>query len=125
MYLCYRWLHASHLQGTTPFDGSLAVQTIPANFCWMQGKVVAKNLHGEELVEFVEGYMGSKNYRTEKRNKKMKNTSALIIHFDCRLHRLKNHHQDVGDIPFDRAMDDLDFNLRRGKQHQTIFMRGS
>jgi hypothetical protein len=36
----------------------LRLRTIPANFLLdAQGRVVAKNLHGEELVRFVEGWM--------------------------------------------------------------------
>ncbi|MCB0564834.1 MAG: TlpA family protein disulfide reductase [Phaeodactylibacter sp.] len=56
----YRWLHASHLQGDdAPLMEALRLQTIPANFLLdAEGKVVAKNLHGDSLIEFVEGYMG-------------------------------------------------------------------
>jgi thiol-disulfide isomerase/thioredoxin len=55
----YRWKHASHLQGDdAPLLNLLRIQTIPANFIVdSEGKVLAKNLHGEELVAFVEGYM--------------------------------------------------------------------
>jgi thiol-disulfide isomerase/thioredoxin len=55
----YRWKHASHLQGDdAPLMDILRIQTIPANFILdAEGKVLAKNLHGEELVAFVEGYM--------------------------------------------------------------------
>jgi thiol-disulfide isomerase/thioredoxin len=55
-----RWSHASHLQGDdAPLMHALRIQTIPANFLLdAEGKVVAKNLHGEELVKFVEGYLG-------------------------------------------------------------------
>lgn len=55
-----RWPHASHLQGDdAPLMEVFRIQTIPANFILdADGKVVAKNLHGEELVEFVDGYMG-------------------------------------------------------------------
>ena len=54
-----RWLHASHLQGDeSPFFNKLNIKTIPANFLidgeW---KVVAKNLHGEKLMKFVNEYM--------------------------------------------------------------------
>ncbi len=55
----HRWLHASHLQGDdAPLMEALRLQTIPANFLLdAEGTVVAKNLHGEALVEFVGGYM--------------------------------------------------------------------
>jgi thiol-disulfide isomerase/thioredoxin len=53
-----RWLQASHLQGDdAPFFAQLRISTIPANFLVdAEGRVVGKNLHGEELVEFVEAY---------------------------------------------------------------------
>ncbi len=58
----YRWKHASHLTGDdAPFLEILRIQTIPANFILDEkGTVLAKNLHGEELVEFVEGYFDGK-----------------------------------------------------------------
>ena len=54
-----RWLHASHLQGDdSPFFNKLNIKTIPANFLIDgSGKVIAKNLHGEDLVKFVDEYM--------------------------------------------------------------------
>ena len=54
-----RWPHASHLQGDdAPLMETLRIRTIPANFLLdADGKVVAKNLHGEELVEFVDNYL--------------------------------------------------------------------
>ncbi|GAB4247997.1 MAG: hypothetical protein Kow0027_10110 [Saprospiraceae bacterium] len=54
-----RWLHASDLNGDdSPFFRTLRINTIPANFLLdAKGKVVAKNLHGEELVEWVEEWM--------------------------------------------------------------------
>ncbi len=54
----YRWLHASHLQGDdAPLLETLRIQTIPANFILnAEGKVIAKNLHGEDLLQFVENY---------------------------------------------------------------------
>ncbi|HMQ46203.1 MAG TPA: TlpA disulfide reductase family protein [Saprospiraceae bacterium] len=54
-----RWLHASHLQGDdAPLLATLRIQTIPANFLLdARGKVIAKNLHGQDLVEFVDHYM--------------------------------------------------------------------
>lgn len=54
-----RWLHASHLQGDdSPFFNQLNIKTIPANFLIDgEGKVIAKNLHGEELVKFVNDYI--------------------------------------------------------------------
>lgn len=53
------WPHASHLTGdATPFLEVLRISTIPANFVLdRQGKVVAKNLHGEALREFVVAYL--------------------------------------------------------------------
>ena len=55
----YRWLHASHLQGDqNPFMDTLRLKTIPANFLLNQeGRVLAKNLHGKDLIEFVDDYM--------------------------------------------------------------------
>lgn len=54
-----RWVHASHLQGDeSPLFKTLRIMTIPANFLVDgTGKVVAKNLHGEELVKFVDDFM--------------------------------------------------------------------
>ena len=56
----YRWIHASHLRGDdAPLMEALRIQTIPANFLLdADGKVIAKNLHGEELVKFVARYLG-------------------------------------------------------------------
>ncbi len=56
----YRWVHASHLQGDdAPFLQTLRLQTIPANFILdAHGTVLKKNLHGADLVRFVEEYMG-------------------------------------------------------------------
>ena len=50
---------ASHLQGDdAPLFDVLHIQTIPANFLIdSSGQVVAKNLHGEALVEFIESYL--------------------------------------------------------------------
>jgi len=55
-----RWLHASHLEGDqNPIMDSLLIHTIPANFILDgNGKVLAKNLHGEDLVQFVANYLG-------------------------------------------------------------------
>ncbi|WP_159076288.1 TlpA disulfide reductase family protein [Flagellimonas amoyensis] len=54
-----RWLHASHLLGDqNPLMDALRLRTIPANFLLdTEGRVLAKNLHGEELIQFVESYM--------------------------------------------------------------------
>ncbi len=56
----YRWVHASHLRGDdAPLMEALRIQTIPANFLLdADGKVIAKNLHGEELAKFVAKYLG-------------------------------------------------------------------
>ena len=53
------WLHASHLVGDqNPVMDSHRLKTIPANFLLNQeGRVLAKNLHGEDLIEFVDNYM--------------------------------------------------------------------
>lgn len=58
----YRWTHASHLQGDdAPFLQTLRIQTIPANFLVDdKGMVIAKNLHGKELNDFVNGFLDSK-----------------------------------------------------------------
>lgn len=55
------WTHASHLGGdSSPFLDTLHVTTIPANFLLdAGGKVVAKNLHGEALREFLSNYFGN------------------------------------------------------------------
>lgn len=52
------WPHASHLSGdATPFMEALRITTIPANFILdAGGKVMAKNLHGEDLKEFISDY---------------------------------------------------------------------
>ncbi|MCB9080608.1 MAG: TlpA family protein disulfide reductase [Lewinellaceae bacterium] len=54
----YRWLHASHLRGDdAPLLEVLRIQTIPSNFILdANGKVIAKNVHGEDLVAFVTAY---------------------------------------------------------------------
>ncbi|WP_159075816.1 TlpA family protein disulfide reductase [Muricauda brasiliensis] len=55
----YRWTHYSHLEGDqNPFMDALRLKTIPANFLLNQeGRVLAKNLHGEDLIEFVDNHM--------------------------------------------------------------------
>lgn len=55
----FRWLHASHLQGDqNPLMDTLRLKTIPANFLLDEkGRVLAKNLHGEDLIMFVDDYM--------------------------------------------------------------------
>lgn len=55
----YRWLHASHLEGDqNPLMEDLRLKTIPANFIIDSGgKVLAKNLHGKDLIDFVDDYM--------------------------------------------------------------------
>ena len=49
------WPQASHLTGdATPFMEALRITTIPANFILdANGKVIAKNLHGEALRQFI------------------------------------------------------------------------
>lgn len=55
----YRWLHASHVEGDqNPLMDSLRIKTIPANFLLdANGMVLAKNLHGDDLVQLVDDYM--------------------------------------------------------------------
>lgn len=55
----YRWLHASHLNGDdAPLLKTLRISTIPANFIVdANGKVLAKNLHGQQLKNWVKEYM--------------------------------------------------------------------
>ncbi len=52
------WPHASHLTGdATPFLDALRISTIPANLILdAEGRVVAKNLHGAALEQFLENY---------------------------------------------------------------------
>ncbi|WP_175443752.1 TlpA family protein disulfide reductase [Flagellimonas zhangzhouensis] len=54
----HRWLNASHLTGDqNAFMDALRIRTIPANFLLdKNGKVLAKNLHGAELTQFVQEY---------------------------------------------------------------------
>lgn len=54
-----RWLHASDLQGDdAPFLKKIRIQTIPANFILdAEGVVIAKNVHGKALMEFVKRHM--------------------------------------------------------------------
>ena len=56
-----RWLQASHLNGDdAPLFEALRIVTIPANFILDEdGKVLAKNLHGEELKQFVEMHLSN------------------------------------------------------------------
>ncbi len=53
------WTQASHLSGdSTPFLETLHITTIPANFILdAEGRIVAKNLFGEELSAFVKMYL--------------------------------------------------------------------
>ena len=54
-----RWLHASDMQGDdTPFLKKIRVRTIPANFILDdKGLVMAKNVHGKALMDWVKNYM--------------------------------------------------------------------
>lgn len=54
-----RWQHASHLSGdASPFFQALRIMTIPANYLVdNEGKILARNLHGEDLVKFVEQHL--------------------------------------------------------------------
>ena len=53
------WLQASDLQGDdAPFLKKIRIQTIPANFILDdKGLVIAKNVHGMALLDFVKSYM--------------------------------------------------------------------
>jgi thiol-disulfide isomerase/thioredoxin len=53
------WTQASHLTGdSTPFMQALRITTIPANYILdAKGKIVAKNVHGQELEELVRQHM--------------------------------------------------------------------
>ena len=53
------WPQASHLEGDEgPFLKLLQLQTIPANFLLdEEGNVLAKNLHGRALKDFVKAYL--------------------------------------------------------------------
>ena len=53
------WVHASHLTGdSSPFMEALRISTIPANFILDgKGEIIAKNLHGEELENFIKEYL--------------------------------------------------------------------
>lgn len=54
-----RWFQASDLQGDdAPFLKKIRVRTIPANFILDdKGVVIAKNVHGKALMDFVKSYM--------------------------------------------------------------------
>lgn len=54
-----RWLQASDLQGDdAPFLKKIRVRTIPANFILdNKGLVIAKNVHGQDLIDLVKSYM--------------------------------------------------------------------
>jgi thiol-disulfide isomerase/thioredoxin len=51
------WIQASHLTGdSTPFMDALRISTIPVNFILdSKGKVIAKNVYGEELHNLIRG----------------------------------------------------------------------
>ena len=53
------WSHASHLAGDTgPFMETLRITTIPANYILdKHGLVLAKNLHGAELENWLKEYL--------------------------------------------------------------------
>ena len=57
-----RWSHASHLEGdTSPFLELLKITTIPAYYILdKDGVILAKNLHGKELEEWVTEKLGKK-----------------------------------------------------------------
>jgi peroxiredoxin len=53
------WPQASHLQGDeAPFFTALRIATIPANYLLdANGTIIAKNLHGAALTQFVQAYL--------------------------------------------------------------------
>ncbi len=53
------WVHASHLTGdASPFMEALRISTIPANYILNgKGEIIAKNMHGEELENFIKEYL--------------------------------------------------------------------
>lgn len=53
------WVHASHLAGdASPFMEALRISTIPANYLLdADGKIIAKNVHGEEMQNFIKQYL--------------------------------------------------------------------
>ena len=57
-----RWFQASDLQGDdTPFLKKIRVHTIPANFILDdKGVVMAKNVFGKSLMDWVKRYMEKK-----------------------------------------------------------------
>ena len=57
-----RWLQVSDLQGDdTPFLKKIRIRTIPANFILDdKGVVLAKNIHGKALMDWVKNYMNRK-----------------------------------------------------------------
>lgn len=57
-----RWLQASDLQGDdAPFLKKIRIQTIPANFILDdKGVVIAKNVHGNALIDLVKSYIKNK-----------------------------------------------------------------
>ncbi len=56
------WPQTSHLTGdTSPFLDRIRVSTIPANYILdKNGRVLAKNLHGKELLEWIERVIGKR-----------------------------------------------------------------
>lgn len=54
-----KWINASHLQGDeSPVFDILHLTTIPSNYLIdSSGVIVAKNLHGEALTNFVQKYL--------------------------------------------------------------------
>jgi len=54
-----KWKQASHLTGdSSPLMTELRITTIPANYILdVNGKILAKNLHGEELKKFIESQL--------------------------------------------------------------------
>lgn len=53
------WVHASHLSGdASPFMEALRISTIPANYILNgKGEIIAKNVHGEEMQNFIKEYL--------------------------------------------------------------------
>lgn len=58
-----RWPQGSHLMGDeSPLFDTLRISTIPANYLLdSNGTIVAKNLHGTQLIQFIDRYMAANN----------------------------------------------------------------
>ncbi len=61
-----RWFQASELQGDdAPFLKKIRIQTIPSNFILdNKGVVIAKNVHGKDLMGLIKAYMNNKKLKS-------------------------------------------------------------